>query len=114
MKILGLSAGSKGGNAEIALKEALSGVEECGHESELLRLYDLDVDAITNSGDINRLGEEREGDDGVFFWERLLDSDGWIIASSIFSRSIPGQLKVLADSVLGPKADVTFQLEMQR
>ena len=43
MKMLGLTCGSKNGNSEILVKEALMGAEELGVDVDLIRMLDLDI-----------------------------------------------------------------------
>jgi multimeric flavodoxin WrbA len=95
-RLLGLNAGSAGGNAEIVLKEALKAAEATGVQVELIRLDDLHLP----SGP-----EPAEPDDAWWFWERLLDADGLIVSAPILSRTMPARLKLLVDRLLGPNAD---------
>jgi multimeric flavodoxin WrbA len=104
VKVLGLSAGAANGSAEIALKEALRGVEAAGGEVELVRLADLDLTS----------GPSAASDDAGWFWDRLMESDGLIVSSPIYSRTIPGILRLLGDKISGPQADVAFTSELLR
>jgi multimeric flavodoxin WrbA len=95
-RILGLNAGSAGGSAEIALKSALQAAEGKGAQVELVRLAEL------------RLPPEAPadgGDDADWLWERYVQADGVIIATSIMNRTVAARLKIMADRVLGPNAD---------
>lgn len=105
MRLLGLSAGAADdGSADIALKEALRGAEEAGAEVEFVRLRDLLLTA----------GPDAATDDSGWFWDRLMDSDGLIVSSPIYSRTIPGLLRLLGDKISGPQADVAFTSELLR
>ena len=104
MKVLGLSAGTANGSAEIALKEALRGVEAAGGEVELVRIGDLDLTS----------GPSAASDDAGWFWDRLMDADGLIVSSPIYSRTIPGLLRLLGDKISGPQSDVAFTSELLR
>jgi len=95
-RLLGLNAGSPGGNTEIVLKESLRAAEAEGATVELVRLDELRLP----SGP-----DPKEPDDAWWFWERLMDADGLIVSSPIFSRTVPARLKLLMDRLLGPNAD---------
>lgn len=102
MRVLGLSAGNAGGSAEILLKEALRGVESAGAEVVLVRIGDLDLSS----------GPNAHGDDAQWFWDQLMESDGLIVSSPIYTRTIPGLLRLLGDKISGPQADVVFTSEL--
>jgi multimeric flavodoxin WrbA len=104
MRLLGLSAGAADGSAEILLKHALRGAEEAGAEIELVRLGDL---VLTS-------GPSAASDDADWFWDRLMESDGLIVSSPIYSRTIPGLLRLLGDKISGPQSDVAFTSELLR
>lgn len=104
MQLLGLSAGNAGGSAEILLKEALRGAEEAGAEVALVRIGDLDLSSGPSAGH----------DDAQWFWDRLMESDGIVVASPIYTRTIPGLLRLLGDKISGPQADVVFTAELLR
>jgi multimeric flavodoxin WrbA len=101
-RVLGLSAGARGGSAEIALKEALRGAEDAGATVELVRIDDLDLSVGPNAG----------SDDAQWFWDRLMDSDALIVSTPIYSRTVPGRLRLLGDKISGPQADVVFTSEL--
>ena len=94
-RLLGLSAGNRGGSVEIVLTEALQAARSAGAEVELVRLDDLDLESPPG----------QVPDDAWWFWERLMEADGLVAAAPIISRTIPGRLKVLIDLLLGPNAD---------
>lgn len=104
MKVLGLSAGNPDGSAEILLKEALRGAQAAGGEVELVRIGDLDLST----------GPGAASDDADWFWDRLMESDGLVVSSPIYSRTIPGILRLLGDKISGPQADVAFTSELLR
>jgi multimeric flavodoxin WrbA len=95
-RLLGLNAGSVGGNTEIVLTEALRAAETAGAVVELIRLDDLHLPTGP---------DPKEPDDAWWFWEKLMDADGLIVSAPIFSRTVPGRLKLLMDRLLGPNAD---------
>jgi multimeric flavodoxin WrbA len=101
MTLLGLSAGNPGGSAEILLKEAL---RASGATVELVRLHDLRLQS----------GPGAVADDAQWFWDRLMESDGLIVSSPIYTRTIPGLLRLLGDKISGPQSDVAFTAEILR
>lgn len=104
LRVLGLSAGNPNGSAEILLKEALRGAEAVGGEIELVRIGDLNLSA----------GPGSSADDSQWFWDRLMDSDGLIVSTPIYSRTVPGLLRLLGDKISGPHADAAFTAELLR
>ena len=91
-RVLGLMGGTPGGNAEILLVAALRAAEAAGAEVELVRLGELAMDA----------------DDLDWLWERLVESDGLVVSSSVISRTVSEQVKTLVDRLLGPNADAAI------
>ncbi len=104
MRLLGLSAGNPDGSAEILLKEALRGAEGAGADVEMVRLLDLRLSA----------GPDARADDAAWFWNRLMESDGLIVSTPIYTRTIPGLLRLLGDKISGPQSDVAFTSEILR
>lgn len=103
MKILGLTAGaSVRGSADILLKEALRAAEDASAEVELVRVDDLDLS----------VGPAARSDDAQWFWDRLMESNGLIVSSPIYARTLPGKLRLLGDKISGPQADVAFTAEI--
>ena len=96
LRLLGLNAGSAGGNTEIVLKEALRAAQAEGAAVELVRLDELRLP----SGP-----DPKQPDDAWWFWEKLMEADGLVVSSPIFSRTVPARLKLLMDRLLGPNAD---------
>jgi multimeric flavodoxin WrbA len=97
--ILGLSAGAPGGSAELLLREALRAAADREVATAIVRLTDLVVPIDPRPGD---------RDDAAWLWDRLLEADGLIVATPIYSRTVPARLKVIVDRILGPNADVAF------
>jgi len=103
VRVLGLSAGNPDGSAEILLKLALQAAEAEGAESALLRLDDLRLPTRPVAP-----GQSAGEDDGEWLWDQVMESDGLIISTPIYSRTVPGKLKLVADRLSGPAADVAF------
>ena len=101
--MLGLSAGNPDGSAEILLKVALHAAEDEGAQVSLLRLDDLTL-PTRPVGPVAAATE----DDGAWLWDQVMESDGLIVSAPIYSRTIPGKLKLVADRLSGPAADVVF------
>jgi flavone/flavonol reductase len=107
VKLLGVSAGAEGGSAEILLKAALMAAAERGADVSWLSLDDMRISTGPTL--------EPADDDCRWFFDRVMDADGVIYASPIYSRTSAGKLRLLTDRVFGPHADVGFiQLLMQR
>jgi multimeric flavodoxin WrbA len=109
MRLLGLSCGNPGGSAEILLTVALQAAEGEGADVALVRLDDLDLPM----GPVGP-GQPTEADDGPWLWDQLMDSDGLIVATPIYSRTITGKLKLVADRLSGPASDVAFAENYRR
>jgi multimeric flavodoxin WrbA len=98
-RLLGLNAGSAGGNNEIVLVEALRAARSQGGQGVQVELVRLDELHLPSGPD------PTEPDDAWWFWERLMEADGLIVSSPIYSRTVPARLKLLMDRLLGPNAD---------
>jgi len=103
MRLLGLSAGNPGGSTEILLGLALAEAAQAQVEVALLRLDDLELPTRPLGP-----GAGGEADDGAWLWDQVMESDGLIVAAPIYSRTVPGKLKLVADRLSGPAADVAF------
>lgn len=115
MKILGVSAGRRGSNTEILVKEALMGAEELGAEVKIVRLQDYNIKPCTgcNSCVVDLFERAGSGacvlkDDFDQLDELFLEADGIILGSPIYEKSISGQLKSLNDR-MGPGHDFAFR-----
>jgi multimeric flavodoxin WrbA len=109
MRVLGMSAGNPDGSAEILLKLALQAAEAEGAEVAMVRLHDLTLPTRPVGP-----GESTAGDDGPWLWNQLMESDGLIVSTPIYSRTIAGTLKLVADRLAGPAADVAFAENYRR
>jgi multimeric flavodoxin WrbA len=102
--VLGLSAGNPAGSAEILLQVALAAAEAEGAEVALVRLHELSLPTRP----VAPVDDAPAGDHGPWLWEELMESDGLIVSTPIYSRTIAGTLKLVADRLAGPAADVAF------
>jgi multimeric flavodoxin WrbA len=100
MKLLGVCAGAEGGSAEIALKAALMEAETAGAEVAWLRLDDMRISTGSLFGPAD--------DDCKWFYEQVIAADGVVYSAPIYSRTVPGKLRMLCDRVFGPHADTGF------
>jgi multimeric flavodoxin WrbA len=107
-RVLGVGAGTSGGSAEILLKAALMEAEAAGAQIAWLRVDDV---RIATAGPLFA----NHDDDCRWFFEQVMAADGVIYSAPIYSRLLPGKLRLLADRVFGPHADVGFiRLLMER
>jgi len=113
MKLLGLSCGSKLGNSEVLLKEALMGAEEVGVAVAIVRLVDLNIRPCKGCKVCawRVKGECILKDDAPFIQEQLLECDGLIVSAPVYILTPPGYLKLLSDRVLN---DVSWLMEMKK
>jgi len=102
-RVLGLAAGNLGGSAEILLKIALGAAAEEGAQVSLVHLSDLQLPTRPVGP-----GQAAGNDDGAWLWDHVMETDGLIVSAPIYSRTIPGKLKLVADRLSGPAADVAF------
>ena len=103
MRVLGLCAGNPEGSAEILLKAALKEAAGAGAEVALVRLDDLWLPNRPLAP-----GNKQGTDDGPWLWDQVMECDGLIVSTPIYSRTVPGTLKLAADRLAGPAADVAF------
>ena len=85
------------------LKAALMAAEDHGLEAVHVRLDELRLPSGPEAGE--------KTDDADWFLEHYLDADALIASAPIYTRALPGTLKVLIDRVLGPKLDVVMAEE---
>jgi multimeric flavodoxin WrbA len=135
MKILGLTCGSKMGNSETCLKEALMQAEELGAEVEILRMLDLNITPIMQARMGPPLGGTSAGgppmtgwssmeatpspmpassgakDDADYLWDKIMECDGLIVSAPVYSLTPPGYLISIRDRVLSPRGDLAGLLE---
>ena len=103
MRVLGLGAGNPGGSAEILLSIALAAAADEGADINLVRLDELTLPTRPIGP-----ADADAADDGAWLWDQVMDSDGLIVSAPIYSRTVPGRLKLVADRLSGPAADVAF------
>ena len=104
MRLIGLSAGNAGGSAEILLKAAWRGALDAGVEVAMVRIGDLELST----------GPKARADDADWFWDQLMESDAIVVSTPIYTRTVPGVLRLLGDKISGPQADVEFTAALLR
>ena len=100
MSVLGICGSPrKGGNTEIALKETMKVFEERGVETETILLCEKDIrycvhcnTCLTDPCPIQ--------DDVPEILEKMVSSDGIVIASPVYHSDVTAQLKALFDRTL--------------
>ena len=85
MRVLGLCAGNPGGSAEILLAVALRAAAAEGAEVDLVQLDDLSLPVRPQAP-----GNRQGSDDGPWLWDQVMESDGLIVSTPIYSRTVPG------------------------
>lgn len=110
MKVTAFSAGKRHGNTEIYIKTALMAIEKAGIEIELIRLHECDLRPCKNCprGPCYVKGPEAciHKDDGVWLYEKFLESDGYILGAPVWSLSPCGIVTDFRDRIFGPKMDM--------
>jgi len=103
MKILAIIASPRGmqGNTGRLLEEVLAGVAAAGAETELLALKSLKVQPCVACDVCHKTGVCNLADDYEAIREKLLDCDGFILASPNYIFSVTAQLKALFDRCNG-------------
>ena len=98
VKILGISGSPRrGGNTEQLLDQVLEGAKDQGAEIEKVVACDLSFSPCIECGHCSDAGECQIEDDMQDIYPKLLETDVIIIASPIFFKGIPAQLKALID-----------------
>jgi multimeric flavodoxin WrbA len=118
MKLFALAGGSRMGNTEILIKEALMGAEERGAEVEMMRILDLDIKHCNACWPCPVMfkgpSECIRKDDGPFVTEKVLDCDGLLIGAPVYCITPPGYVIAVRDRVFGPRLDVSARTEMKK
>ena len=114
MKILGIFEGRPKRITEFYCQTALKAAEEAGSEVELVNLRQLNINPC-NGCCICHRGGRKDGklgcvydDDMVWLDEKIMESDGLIVAAPCFECSPPSIMKKFCDR-LGPSHDVMIR-----
>jgi len=103
MKILAITGSPRGmrGNTGRLLEEVLVGVQEAGAETEILSLKTLDVQPCVACDACHKIGICNINDDYESIKDKLLESDGFILASPNYIFNVSAQMKALFDRCNG-------------
>lgn len=103
MKILAITGSPRGmrGNTGRLLEEVLVGVQEAGAETETLSLKTLDVQPCVACDACHKIGICNINDDYESIKDKLLECDGFILASPNYIFSVSAQMKALFDRCNG-------------
>jgi multimeric flavodoxin WrbA len=103
MKILAITGSPRGmgGNTGRLLEEVLVGVRELGAEMEILSLKTLDVQPCVACDACHKIGICNIKDDYESIKDKLLECDGFILASPNYIFSVTAQMKALFDRCNG-------------
>jgi multimeric flavodoxin WrbA len=98
MKVLGiLGSPRKYGNTEILLDVTLSAAQQAGADTELIRLSDKNIQCCDGCNACRKTGECRIKDDMQELYGKLLEADGIIFATPVYTWTMSGQMKVFLD-----------------
>jgi len=99
MRILAVNGSPrKGGNTQVLLEAVLEGIRAAGsHEIEVIRLNDLLFRPCQNCGGCTKKGICVLQDDMTPLYDKLLASDGIIVASPIYFYGVSAQTKAFLD-----------------
>lgn len=98
MKILGLVCSPrKGGNTEILVREALTGAEQKGAETELYLVGDKDIRPCIACEACMPEGICATDDDMQVLYEKLLEADGIIFGTPVYFMNVTAQTKAVID-----------------
>lgn len=97
-KVLGISTSPRAkGNSDMLLREALTGAESAGAQTEYIRLSDYDIAPCIECNACYTTGTCRIQDDYQKLLEKLLNTDRLIFATPLFFMSVCAQAKLLID-----------------
>ena len=119
MKMLGLSLGTKMGNNEVLVKEALMGAQEAGADVEFVRVLDYDIrpcrGCVACAQSLFGGGEGKciSKDDLHIIDDKILDADGVVWGVPVFVLGPHGLLKTMADR-FGPSHDMAWRIEAKQ
>ena len=109
-KVVGFTAGRRGGNTEIYMKVALQAISEMGIDVELIRLHECDLHPCVDCTRGMCYVKGPEGcifkDDGPWLAQKFLESDGYLLGAPVWSLSPCGIVTDFRDRVFGPKMDL--------
>jgi len=100
MKVLGISGSPrKNSNTDILVKAVLRGAGEAGHDTEFIKLNDIDMQAC-QACDYCRESSERRcklEDEGSSVLDRTMDCDVLVFGSPVYMAGLSAQAKAYID-----------------
>jgi len=98
MKVLGIVCSPrKGGNTEVLVQEALAGAQDRGAETELLTIWDKDINPCDGCLSCEKTGKCHIKDDVQDIYLKLLEADGIVWGTPVYFFSATAQAKMLID-----------------
>ena len=98
LRVLGLSASPRAeGNSDLLLREALSGAQAAGAETEYVALRELNIAPCQECGACHKLGTCRFDDDFQIVFQKMLQADRLVFATPVFFMGVCTQGKLLID-----------------
>lgn len=102
MKILAVvGSPRKGGNTDLLMDSLIQGAREAGAEVERVFISDLDVNPCDNCDVCKSTGECIQEDDMTPLYDKLLESDVWVLGTPIYWWGPSAQLKAFIDRWYG-------------
>lgn len=122
MHILGIANGTLGGNSEILLKAALTAINDSSVTTSWIHAPSVSIpcnpkplDGVQDVSDganasmfAGQNSSTHVPDDRRAVLNAILDADGIIISTPVYSHTPAGFLKAVIDRILGPFTDVVF------
>ncbi len=104
MKILAICCSPrKQGNTEILLQEALKGARQEGSETELFSIIGKDIKPCDGCRVCDKTGECYIKDDVTVLFKKMLEADGIIFGTPIYSYSVTPWLRAIIDRTVSLK-----------
>jgi len=99
MKILGINGSPRGSKSQTLklVESVLSGAKDSGSEVDLIDVCKLKINYCNACGVCYAKGKCVHEDDFEDLYNKILDSDGLVLASPVYFRSVTAQLKTLID-----------------
>ena len=98
VKVLGISTSPRAkSNSDLLLKQALTGAQAAGAQTEYIRLCDLNIAACIECNACYETGKCKIEDDYQMLSAKILDADRLIFATPVFFMTVCAQAKMLID-----------------
>ena len=99
MKILGINASPRSSNSQTLklVKAVLNGARSKGARTELADICKLNIEFCTACGICHKKGKCVKKDDFQFLYEKVLTTDGLVMGSPNYCRSVTAQMKTIID-----------------